>query len=104
GLPGAELFRPFEMPGGLGTPRRLQLNPDAANAARRAVRMINGEFVTQSSENGVTITVKGTKDGDQVKVTEVRIKDGDNETKAESVDKAPEQYRAKVKELVESVK
>jgi beta-lactamase regulating signal transducer with metallopeptidase domain len=58
-------------------------------------------FTTRHQEGSLIITVTGTVADGKAKVSQVQIQDGRETHKYESVDKVPEQYRDKVKNLVE---
>jgi membrane-associated protease RseP (regulator of RpoE activity) len=59
-------------------------------------------FTTRHQEGSLIITVTGTVTDGKSKVSQVQIQDGNQTDKYESVDKVPEQYRDKVKNLIES--
>jgi len=62
------------------------------------VRMsvVNGEFTINANAGGVEYTVKGRGENGKPTPNEIVIKDGDKTVKAESLDKVPAEYRAKV--------
>jgi beta-lactamase regulating signal transducer with metallopeptidase domain len=114
GLPDARNFQPVPMPfpkllnplrlEAIKQPLELQNALDRGDSVRMTVQIVNDDFTIDSAQNGVEITVKGRKDGQEKKVSEVRIKDGDTKVKAESIDKVPEKYRDSVKKLLDSIK
>jgi hypothetical protein len=59
-------------------------------------------FTTRYQEGSLVITVTGKVEDGKGKTTEIQIQDGRETHKYESVDKVPEQYRDKVKNLVET--
>jgi membrane-associated protease RseP (regulator of RpoE activity) len=108
GLPDARQFQPVPMPGpgGFGTPlNRLQVLPGNLNQniETMSVQVNNDNFTIQANKNRVSYSIKGTRDGG-VKVTDIVIKDGNTDVKANSVEKVPEKYREQVKKLLEGVK
>jgi hypothetical protein len=58
-------------------------------------------FTTRHQEGSLIITVTGTVADGKAKTSEIQVQDGATVSKFESVDKVPEQYRDKVKNLVE---
>src|SRR5262249_11571743 len=63
----------------------------------------NGDGLTTRHQEGpLVITVTGTVTDGKTKVSEIQIHDGRETNKYESADKVPEQYRDKVKGLLES--
>jgi beta-lactamase regulating signal transducer with metallopeptidase domain len=61
----------------------------------------NNQFTTRQQEDGLTITITGSVSDDKAKVEEIKIEDGKQTDKYRSLEKVPEQYRDKVKSLVE---
>jgi hypothetical protein len=61
----------------------------------------DNRFTTRHQEGSLIITVTGTVDTGKSKVNEITVQDGGVTSKYESVAKVPEQYRDKVKNLVE---
>jgi membrane-associated protease RseP (regulator of RpoE activity) len=61
----------------------------------------NGRFTTRHQEGDLVITVTGKVSGGKGQVSEVVVRDGDKSTTYAGVDKVPERYRDKVKNLVE---
>jgi beta-lactamase regulating signal transducer with metallopeptidase domain len=59
-------------------------------------------FTTRHQEGSLIITVTGTVADGKAKVGKIQIQDGTESSKYESVDKVPEQYRDKVKNLIEA--
>jgi membrane-associated protease RseP (regulator of RpoE activity) len=60
----------------------------------------NNRFVVRHQEGGLIITLTGKADGGKA-IEEIRVQDGHESSTFASVDKVPEPYRAKVKNLVE---
>jgi beta-lactamase regulating signal transducer with metallopeptidase domain len=58
-------------------------------------------FTTRHQEGSLIITVTGTIADGKAKVSQVQVQDGRESHKYEGVDKVPEQYRDKVKNLIE---
>jgi hypothetical protein len=79
GLPG--------MPGGKGVMTTIFRNDD--------------RYTARHQEGSLIITVTGTVADGKAKVSDIRVQDGRESNKYESVDKVPERYRDKVKSLVE---
>jgi hypothetical protein len=61
----------------------------------------NDRFTSRLQDGGLAITVTGKVEDGKTKVSEIQIKDGNKTEKYESLDKVPEQYRDKVKHLIE---
>ena len=62
----------------------------------------NDRFTTRHQEGSLVITVTGKVAGGKPQVTEIRVQDGTESHRYGSVDKVPEQYRDKVKHLVDT--
>src|SRR5262249_50887112 len=62
---------------------------------------MNDDFTSHRQEDGLSVTVTGTVTDGKATVGGIEIRDGDKHTKYESIDKVPEEYRAKVKDLVD---
>jgi len=60
------------------------------------------EFTTRYQEGELAITVKGSVADGKTKVKEITVRDGGKTEKYESVDKVPERFRDKVKDVIES--
>jgi beta-lactamase regulating signal transducer with metallopeptidase domain len=58
-------------------------------------------FTTRHQEGSLVITLTGKVADGKAKVHDIHVQDGGQSTKYESVDKVPQQYRDKVKNLVE---
>lgn len=62
----------------------------------------NDRFTTRHQEGSLIITITGKVDGNQSEVSQIQIQDGQAAAKKyQTVDEVPEQYRDKVKNLVE---
>ena len=84
-------------PPNLGGERRST----GAAAFRHDFRTGN-QFITRHQEGSLIVTVTGTVDDGKSKVSQIKVQDGNESNKYEAVDKVPEQYRAKVKNLIET--
>jgi hypothetical protein len=62
---------------------------------------VDDRFTTRHEEGSLIITVTGTVTDSKVKVSRIQIQDGRESHKYESLAEVPEQYRDKVKNLVE---
>jgi beta-lactamase regulating signal transducer with metallopeptidase domain len=71
------------------------------NSVVISVFRTNDSFTTRQQEGKLGITVTGTVADGKGKVSEITIQDGTETTNYKSVDKVPERYRDKVKNLVE---
>jgi beta-lactamase regulating signal transducer with metallopeptidase domain/membrane-associated protease RseP (regulator of RpoE activity) len=60
------------------------------------------QFITRHQEGSLIITATGTVDDGKSKVSQIKVQDGHESNTYEAVDKVPEQYRAKVKNLIET--
>lgn len=58
-------------------------------------------FTLRHQEGSLIITLTGTPEDGKVKISAIHVQDGAQSEKHESVDKVPEQYRDKVKNLIE---
>src|SRR5262249_1971811 len=61
----------------------------------------NDQCTTRQQEDGLTITITGSVSDDKAKVEEIKIEDGKQTDKYRSLEKVPEQYRDKVKSLID---
>jgi hypothetical protein len=91
-MPPAINFQPF--PGGV-------FAGPGGKGARTSTLRDNDRFTSRLQDGGLAITVLGKVEDGKTKVSEIQIKDGDKTEKYDSVDKVPEQYRDKVKHLIE---
>jgi len=87
----------FGFGGGLGVQPGMNTHTVITSNFRTGDR-----FTTRHQEGSLIITVTGTVADGKSKVSQVQIQDGNQTDKYESVDKVPEQYRDKVKNLIES--
>jgi hypothetical protein len=84
--------------GGLG----LGLQPGLNNQTVITSTFRTGDrFTTRHQEGSLIITVTGTVEEGKNKVSQIQVQDGNESAKYESVAKVPEQYRDKVKNLIE---
>jgi beta-lactamase regulating signal transducer with metallopeptidase domain len=61
----------------------------------------NDSFTTRQQEGNLVITVTGTVTAGKGKASEIKVQDGTETNDYKSVDKVPERYREKVKNLIE---
>jgi hypothetical protein len=87
----------FGFGGGLGVQPGMNTHTVITSNFRTGDR-----FTTRHQEGSLIITVTGTVADGKSKVSQVQVQDGNQTDKYESVDKVPEQYRDKVKNLIES--
>jgi membrane-associated protease RseP (regulator of RpoE activity) len=73
----------------------------AANGVMTSVFRTDDRFTTRHQEGTLVITVTGTVADGKAKVSEIAVQDGATSSKHDSMDKVPEQYRDKVKNLIE---
>jgi hypothetical protein len=83
----------FQPPVGFGGP--------GAHHVMTTVFRTDNRFTTRHQEGTLVITVTGTAADGKARVTSIQVQDAGESHKYESVDKVPEQYRDKVKNLVE---
>jgi DNA-binding transcriptional MerR regulator len=95
-LPGAGGLPPGP-PGGIGGVRF----PAGANAVMTTSMITGDRFTTRHQEGSLIITVSGSVTDGKAKTTEIQVQDGNKTEKYESVDKVPEAYKDKVKNLVD---
>jgi beta-lactamase regulating signal transducer with metallopeptidase domain len=73
----------------------------AANTVMTTTFRTNDRYTTRHQEGSLIITVSGTVADGKAKTGEIQVQDGTKTEKYESVDKVPEAYRDKVKNLIE---
>ena len=73
----------------------------AGNGVLTTTFRTNDHFTTRHQEGSLIITLTGQAADGKAKVAEISVQDGAESHKYEAVDKVPEQYRDKVKNLVE---
>ena len=61
----------------------------------------NDRFTTRHQEGNLIITLTGSVADGKATLSEIHVQDGTQSNKYESVDKVPERYRDKVKNLAE---
>ena len=71
------------------------------NTVMTTVFRTNDRFTTRHQEGSLVITVTGTVADGKIKVGAINVQDGSSTQKFDSADKVPEQYRDKVKDLLE---
>jgi beta-lactamase regulating signal transducer with metallopeptidase domain len=85
-------------------PPGLQIDGQAfvgGNGVMTTMFRSNDHFTTRHQEGSLAITLTGKVEDGKPKVGEIIVKDGNESNKYQNVDKVPEQYRDKVKNLVE---
>ncbi len=104
-LPEAKAVERPEVPGlrgadGLpGLPGALF--PNRNDRAMVTIRRSSDQFTAREQDGNVTLTATGTIADGKATLKELRVKDGAESKTYESLDKVPEQYREKAKNLVE---
>jgi hypothetical protein len=91
----------FAPPGGAFPPNVNGRPPAGANGVMTSAFITGERFTTRHQEGSLIITVSGTMTEGKAKTTEIQVQDGNKTEKYESVDKVPEAYRDKVKNLVD---
>jgi len=91
----------IQPPGGLPAGRRWEVLPRGANSIITSVVRTNDRFTTRHQEGNLIITLTGNVADGKAKLSEIHVQDGTQTEKYDSVDKVPERYRDKVKNLVE---
>jgi beta-lactamase regulating signal transducer with metallopeptidase domain len=104
GFQGFQNFQPF--PGGFPNVPNIPNVPNlpnfqGGNGVMTTVMRTDDRFTTRYQEGTLSITVTGKVADGKPQVNEINVVDGGAKHKFESVDKVPEQYRDKVKHLVE---
>jgi hypothetical protein len=72
-----------------------------AHTVITSIMRTNDRFTTRHQEGSLVITVTGSVSDGKGKVSEIHVQDGTETANYKSVDKVPERYRDKVKNLVE---
>jgi hypothetical protein len=106
--PGGNFLQPPALPappngfpgGGIGFPGG-GLGLGNANNVMTTTFRTNDRFTTRRQEGSLVITVTGKAADGKATVTDISVQDGGESNKYESVDKAPEKYRDKIKDLIE---
>jgi hypothetical protein len=93
-LPAPKIDRDAPL-GRLAPPGRLGGNMSVTNS--------NGNFTIKAEQNGVKYTLRGTTENGTPKLGEAVIDVNGQETKADSLEKVPEEYRPTVEKLLKSV-
>jgi hypothetical protein len=90
---------PFPMPPVVG---RVRLPGEGEGAVITTTVRRQDNFTTRYQEGSLIITVTGKVADGKAKVSEIQVQDGRETHKFDSADKVPEQYRDKVKNLIEA--
>ena len=90
------------MPGGGFGPRGLGL-PHGLLGPGFGAANVPATFTATSQQDGVTIDVEGTIENGVVTVTDITVTDGGKPRHFTGVDKVPEEYREKVRTLIDRV-
>jgi hypothetical protein len=99
GGPPAGLFPPGGGPGAIAVPPAFQ--GGGAQTVTTTLFRTDNRFTTRHQEGSLIITVTGTVGDGKAQVSSINVQDGRESHKYENVDKVPEQYRDKVKNLIE---
>jgi beta-lactamase regulating signal transducer with metallopeptidase domain len=106
-------FRPgggFNPPSGLQPPnfafntpqgRAFAFTGSGGHNVMTTIFRDNDRFTTRHQEGSLVITITGTVHEGSTKVSQIEVQDGAKDHKYESLDKVPEQYRDKVKNLLD---
>ncbi len=89
------------IPGAKPIPNLPNILPINGRNATMSISRQGNNFTATQSENGLKITVTGTVDNGKGTPNAITIDEAGTETKFDSVEKVPEQYREKVKDLVD---
>lgn len=65
-----------------------------------SVSINDGEFSAKDTEDGLSISISGTVEDGKVKVSKVKITEGDSSNTYSSLDKVPSKHRARVEKLI----
>jgi beta-lactamase regulating signal transducer with metallopeptidase domain len=95
-LPGAGGQQGFGFGGGMGG-----FNTQGERGVLTTNFRSGNRFTTRHEEGSLIITVTGTVEESKAKVSQVQIQDGNQTNKYDSLDRVPEQYSDKVKNLIE---
>jgi beta-lactamase regulating signal transducer with metallopeptidase domain/membrane-associated protease RseP (regulator of RpoE activity) len=82
-------------------PVRIRVGPDDGAVVTTTVRN-QDRFTTRYQEGSLIMTITGKVADGKAKVSEIQVQDGRETNKYESTAKVPEQYRDKVKNLIEA--
>jgi hypothetical protein len=91
----------FPRPGFGGAPPGGMMGFGGPNTVMTTVTRTNERFTTRHQEGSLIITVIGTVTDGTSKMNKIHVQDGQVTHDYESLDKVPEQYRDKVKNLIE---
>jgi beta-lactamase regulating signal transducer with metallopeptidase domain len=98
-IKGLKLPAAAEQPQRGRNPFRLQINP-GVGGLNTTITRTNDAFTAKHSADGVAFTVVGKIEDGKAKATEITINDGKDQT-YDTLDKVPEQYRDKVRQLMQ---
>ncbi|MCE9532964.1 MAG: PDZ domain-containing protein [Planctomycetes bacterium] len=74
------------------------------NTTSMSVSVVNGDYNIKFVENDLKISLVGSKEDDQIKLSSIEVDDNGKMVKAESLEKLEEPYRAKVEGILKRVK
>jgi beta-lactamase regulating signal transducer with metallopeptidase domain len=96
------LLPPNAVPPGFPPPGGIRLGGGGGVGSVMTSTFITGDrFTTRHQEGSLIITVSGAVTDGKAKTSEILVQDGNKSEKYDSVDKVPEAYRDKVKNLVD---
>jgi hypothetical protein len=90
------------LPGPFGAFEAFGAGGFDGNRAMTTTTWTNDRFTTRHREGDLTITLTGRGADGRPQVTEIRIQDGGQSHRYESVDRVPERYRDKVRDLIDT--
>ncbi len=79
----------------------LQPGVGVGNGVMTTTFRTNDHFTTRHQEGSLIITLTGKVENGKAQVSQISVQDGGESYSIESVDKAPEKYRDKIKNLIE---
>jgi beta-lactamase regulating signal transducer with metallopeptidase domain len=85
----------------VGVRSSLRSTTPASKSVAITINRQNDQFTAQHREGDLQINLKGNIADGKATVSEISVRDGDKESKYESVEKVPEQYRDQVNSLIE---
>jgi beta-lactamase regulating signal transducer with metallopeptidase domain len=78
--------------------------PAAGPGETTRVEQVNDAFTVFHAQNGIKLTIAGTKDGGVPKAESIEVDDNGKTTRAESIDKLPKEYQEMAKTALKAVK
>jgi membrane-associated protease RseP (regulator of RpoE activity) len=87
--------------GGFGAPGTTFSSSGSANGVMTTVFRTDDRFTARHQEGSLVISLTGVVSGNAAKVKEIHVQDGKESHEYQSLDKVPERYADKVKNLVE---